>query len=855
MEQASPDGTGSWLRQRRTQALLTQEELASLAGLNARTIREIERGRIARPRAATMRILMAALARIEQVSPGPVGAAGVKPQELPPPRYAFVGRMAEVTELNRFLVTAPSVRAPVMSVAGVAGVGKSMLAVHWAHLVRHRFPDGQLYMDLHGYDCPQPTLPTDALAAFLRGFGLQDGEMPADVDERAARYRSLTAGRRVLVVLDNARSTEQVETLLPAASGCAVIVTSREPLPELAVQYGAVGLELDLLPDVDAVHLLRQTIGERVVQDPAAASAIARSCDYLPLTLRVAAEYAAGRPDEPLTVVARELAALNHRPAGPGSARQTAGSLRAVLSWSVSHLPAPARETFTLLGLHPDRDFDTHAAAALCGCGTDEVRTRLAQLVDARLLDEFRPGRYAFHDLMRNYAKDLAGCLGEEAHQPRERLFRFYEFTAAAAMTIVYPEERHHRPPIAHPDTPTLHFDSTLAASSWLDQERANLIMVGELATDTHPRITCSLSTLLWRYLANGVFHTEAAVLHEAALTASDGVGDQAGKARALTNLAAARWSLGRPHEAAQLLEEAVRVAQCSDDRVGEARAQNHLSGMYWFLGRLADGVKHYEITLSLRDEVKYEPLEHFVYPNLAAPFERYGRTAESIGPLQRALALARRSRDAVAAGYALCVLAVTHRLRGQLEDARAYAIQAQKESRNLGYRLNEVPALNELGLICVRTGDVQDALRHLSVGLTLSRDTLDRSNEGYALLYQAEAYLRYRRYETAAASAEDALAIGRATHDGDLEAKAHNMLGLCCDGEGAALEAIGYHSTAMDLAVRKGNVLEQACAHLGLSTAHRSLGNHVPSAAHLRTGTSALRELDVQAPWWAPAC
>ena len=342
------------------------------------------------------------------------GARGgaLPPRQLPQAARHFSGRSAELVVLRQITdEPADAGRPAVIAVTGAAGVGKTALALRWAHEVAFRFPDGQLHADLRGYDPGSPVPPAEVLARFLRSLGVPGAEIPADQTERAARFRSLLTGQRVLVVLDNARSAEHVRPLLPATPGCAVVVTSRDSLAGLVVRDGAQRLDLDLLPLTDAVHLLRSLIGGRVDADPAAAQTLAVECARLPLALCAAAELAAGCPAAPLAELVRQLGDRHQRLDlldGGGDPRT---ALRAVFSWSYQHLDSDSARALRLLGLHPGIDIEPYAGAALMGTTVAQARRLLSALARAHLIRPVGPARYAMHDLLRVYAAELAvGC-------------------------------------------------------------------------------------------------------------------------------------------------------------------------------------------------------------------------------------------------------------------------------------------------------------------------------------------------------------------------------------------------------------------------------------------------------------
>ena len=330
-------------------------------------------------------------------------------------------------------------------------MGKTALAVRWSRRAASAFPDGQLYVNLRGYDPGQPVPPGDALAGFLRALGMAGQDIPPETDERAAAYRSLLDGRRVLVVLDNAASVEQVRPLLPGCPSCLVVVTSRDSLAGLVARHGARRLDLDMLPLPDALGLLRTLIGGRVDAEPEAAAALAKQCARLPLALRVAAELAAASPDSRLAGLAGELASEQRRLDLLDAGGDERTAVRGVFSWSYRHLPAGAARAFRLLGLHPGPDFDAYAVAALTGASATQARDVLALLARAHLVHPAgRRGRYGMHDLLRAYASHLAEA--EDSDDARDaalsRLFDYYLAAAASAMDALVPAERHYRPRI-----------------------------------------------------------------------------------------------------------------------------------------------------------------------------------------------------------------------------------------------------------------------------------------------------------------------------------------------------------------------------------------------------------------------
>ncbi|TQM84938.1 putative ATPase [Saccharothrix saharensis] len=387
-----------------------------------------------------------------------------RPRQLPLSVGTFTGRERELAELDARLRGGTS-GVVISAVSGTAGVGKTALAVHWAHGVADEFPDGQLYVNLRGYDREPPLTPDDVLAGFLRALGVSD--IPSDGGERAARYRTLLADRRVLVVLDNAGRVDQVLPLLPGGPSCFVVVTSRDRMSTLRVRYGAHGVDLDLLPLDDALRLLRATVGPRVDDEPGAARALVRSCASLPLALGITAEIAAVRERTPLADIAEELAD-ERRLLGVADDDH---SIRTVFSWSLKTLDERCRLVFRFLGLHPGREYDVPALAALADLPAPEVRRAVDDLLRVHLVAEVADGRLRTHDLLAAYARDLAAehFAAAEAERSSARLFEHYRRLTAHAVKAVTGGRQSHRRAVAAP-TGGLKPDR-----AWFATERLNL--------------------------------------------------------------------------------------------------------------------------------------------------------------------------------------------------------------------------------------------------------------------------------------------------------------------------------------------------------------------------------------------
>lgn len=685
------------------------------------------------------------------------------PAQLPADVYAFTGREHELSTLDGLLpeTGGASTAVVVSAVSGTAGVGKTSLALRWAHRVRDRFPDGQLYVDLRGYDAEQPLTAADALARFLSALGLADKDIPFDVDDRAARYRTELNGQRVLVLLDNAAAVDQIRLLLPGTPGCLVVVTSRDSLAGLVARHGARRLDLDLLPLRDAVHLLGRLIGRRVTAEPAAAEALAEECARLPLALRVAAELAAARPAIPLSALVEELEDQQRRLDLLDAGLDPHTAVRAVFSWSYQNLANDPAATFRLLGLHPGQDFDPYAAAALGNGGLAEARQLLDRLARVHLIEEHQRGRYKMHDLLRAYASDLVTAADSAAdrHAARTRLFDLYLAAAASAMDKLHPAERHRRPRVAAPGTPAPEFTTAKLAGAWLDAERANLIAVCVHA-EAHawPGHAVHLANTLFRYLDTKGLNAEALVIHSLGRKAAVRVGDGASEARALLNLGLVYWHQGLLTEAAEHLRLALDryVAAHVDD--GQASAHKNLGVVLWRQGDLNGAAQH----------------------------------------LTEALETYRRLDDVVGQAEALGNLGLVHQRLDRLDLALEHHRQALTLFERVGYRVGEAYALNDLGTVHLRLGQPAEAAEELRYALARFRQIGERAGEAEALNGLGQALCASGVLDEAAAQHSEALAVATEIGDRYEQARAHTGIAAVRESVGDLEQARRHWETAL---------------------------------------------------------
>jgi len=774
------------------------------------------------------------------------------PHQLPAGTSHFVGRAEELRQLSTLLDTATEDGGTVVisAVSGTAGVGKTALALRWAHRVRGEFPDGQLYVNLRGYDPDQPLSAADALARFLRALGVAGAEIPLEVDERAASYRSLLDGRRVLVVLDNAATVEQVRPLLPGTPSALVVVTSRDSLAGLVARHGARRLDLDLLPCEDAVALLGALIGGRVAAEPAAAAVLAGQCARLPLALRIAAELAATHPTTSLAGLVEELVDEQRRLGALNAGGDPRTAVRAVFSWSYLHLPVEAARAFRLLGLHPGPDLDRYATAALTDTGLEQAQHVLDLLGRAHLVQSTGPGRYGMHDLLRGYATSLAGI--EDSEDERRaaltRLFDYYLATASAAMHTLYPAEAHHRPLIPPRTTPIPGVTDPAAARAWLDTERATLTATcAHTAAHGWPGHTTRLAATMYRYLEVGGHYPDALTIHTHARHAARYTGDSASEAHALTNLGVVSWQQGRYKQATDHLQQALALFSEINDRTGEVRALTNLGLLSWQQGHFQQAAEHLQQALTLAREIGHRVSETRALTNLGLVYWREGHYQQATEHLQQALTLAREIGHQVGETHALTSLGLVYQHQGHYQQATEHLQQALTLAREIGHQAGETRALTSLGLVYQHQGHYQQATKHQQQSLALCREIGDRAGEAYALGNLGLVYGRQGHYQQAVDHLQQSMALIREIGDRvGYEAETLNSVGETHHATGYHEQAHVHHNAALTLASQTGDRYEQARAHHGIAHTHHATGDLDQARHHWRRALILYTDLGV---------
>ncbi len=742
---------------------------------------------------------------------GEAAPARRAPRQLPAAVAGFTGRAAELEALTKILRSAEvGTRGTVVisAIGGTAGVGKTALAVHWAHQAAEVFPDGQLYVNLRGYDPGRPMSATDALAGFLRSLGVPGQDIPAEEAERAARYRSLLADQQMLIVLDNASSAEQVRPLLPGTPACTVLVTSRDALAGLVARDGAHRLDLDLLPLQDAISLLRELTGARADTSTGAIAALAQLCCRLPLALRVAAELIAARPSVPLGELVGELTDQQRRLDRLDAGGDSRTAIRAVFSWSYRYLDADAARAFRLAGLHPGSDFDPYAVAALTGSELQQARRMLDKLARAHLIQPGGPGRHGMHDLLRAYARELADARDTELERRAALtgLFDHYLHTAATAMDTLYPAERHRRPSIHPPTTASPPVTDPAEARLWLDAELANLVTAAGHATDSGwPGHAIRLALTLFRYLDAGGLYPEAVTIHTCACRAASDTGDRAGEADAHNGLGAVDLRQGRYQQAADHFQQSLALFRQTGDRIGQARALGNLGNARFQQGCYDQATSLHEQALGLYRAAGDRIGETITLGNLGGVEQQQGRYEKAAHHHEQSLALARATGNSNSESYALLNLGIVSSLRGRYPNAISQLHQALILFRETGQRRGEAAALTRIGDVHLRQGRSEQASHHHQQCLALCREIGDRSGEAEALNGLGEVLLLTSQPDDARTRHATALDLASQIGDRYQQARAHNGLGHAHHATGDLDQAWRHWQEALALYVELG--------------------------------------------------
>ena len=648
------------------------------------------------------------------------------PAQLPHPIPDFTGRDAELGRLDALVAggnrgTGASV--VITAITGTAGVGKTALAVHWAHQVSGRFPDGQLYVNLRGFDPTGSAMkPAEAIRGFLDAFGVPPQQLPASLEAQEGLYRSLLAGRRVLLLLDNAGGEDQVRPLLPGSPGCLVIVTSRSELPGLIVTEGAQPVVVDLMSADEARQLLSRRIGEsRVSDETQAADDIMTLCARLPLALMLVAARAATHPDFRLFALAAELREAGGSLDAFGGDDQ-ATNVRAVFSWSYQRLSIPGSRLFRLLGLHFGPDISIAAVGSLAGMRREQIRPALAELARAHLVTERIPGRFALHDLLRAYATEVAYAQDPEDYRfaARQRMIDHYLHTACHADKLIDPlRDRPFALADSRPDVMPEHPADQKHALAWLETEHAVLLAVLRQATGFDSRIW-QMAWVLASFFDYQGHWRDWRESQTIALEASRRLSDKLAQAHSSRLLGSVSIQLSSYEGAREHLEDALDMFGELGDNAGQADAHHNLA---WML-------------------------------------ERQGRYREAIPHVQEALALARAAGDRSRQARALNAVGWFHAQVGDYQEALICCRQALDLQDEIGDRFGEAATYDSLGYAHRHLGETMEAVACYQQAIKLYSELGDLYNEADTLVSLGDAHQAFGDAKSASIVWQRALTI-----------------------------------------------------------------------------------------------
>ena len=852
---------GARLRAHRRAAGLSQQELAERAGLSIRAISNLERGRTRSPYRDSLVRLADSLsltggAREEFLAAGRHTEAQIDahlgiPRHLPAPVPGFVGRADSSAALSRLLP--PIGDTQIAAISGTPGVGKTALAVHWAHQVAPDFPDGQLYVNLRGYDAGPPRSPADALAGLLRALGVDPERIPDETDERAALFRSVLADRRVLLLLDNARDAEQVRPLLPGAPGSAVIVTSRDALAGLIARDGAARVELPLLPPEDAETLLRTLIGSRADAEPEALQTLVAQCCRLPLALRIAAELVVTREGAEISELVAELSDLRRRLDVLDAGGDPGTAVRAVLSWSYRQLDPSVALALRMVALHPGADFGTFAAAALVRSDVPTTRRMLDRLARAYLVHPVGPDRYELHDLLRSFAREQGEAEDVEAarQDALEALYDYYLGFTAAAMDLRFPVEAGRRPKRSTqaPAAPIAVMRTADEAQSWLDAERSNLTAVVAFATvDTAGSAlearAIELSATVERYLNFGHHLADAIAVQVSALRAARRGDDRKAEATALTHLGFVEWERGRHRQATDYQRQALALFREIGDEYGQGRVLHRLALVERALGNFEAARANAEQVLTAcrrRDDKLGQARALHLLGTLSLAQSRF---PEAQSYLRESLALLDELTDQRSRSVTLKELGVIELRFGRVADAADYFRQAQALCQDAGNRSGEAEAMSQLGLVQLRYGRTEAAIDLQERALSVFREIEDRHGESEVLTRYALTEVQSGRPLHAIGMLEPALQLARQLGARPVETTVLNSLGEALLAADRADRAPARHLAAAELAEQTGDIGERARARHGLANAHAALGHRDRAVDHARAALAMYTEM-----------
>jgi tetratricopeptide (TPR) repeat protein len=650
-------------------------------------------------------------------------------RQLPRDTAHFTGRSRDLASLDALLTGTPAAGATsviVSAIAGMAGIGKTALAVHWAHRVRDRFPDGDLYVNLRGYGPGEPLSPVEGLGNFLRAMNVPLDRIPPDVETRAAMYRTLLSQQRVLILLDNAGSSDQVRPFLPSSPGCMVVITSRSMLPELVALEGADRIVLDALSEDEACALLGKILGpSRIAADAGATAGIVQNCACLPLALRIVAGHAAMHPGRPLDEFAQALADESRRLDVLSIGDDDVAAIRTVFSWSYRRLQPQLARVFRMLGLHAGPDISVEAAAALLNAAPSVARELVDRIAAVHLIELSAAGRYRFHDLMRNYASERA--FAEETGASRgdavERVVLWYLHAATLArraLVVGHPNRLFSLPDgFSIPPGPLPDFTSPKAALNWCDTELENLVAAVRQAVDYgRPDLACWLPVALQPYFQRRTPYGPWLDTHASGLAA----------------------------------------AQAAHDLHAEGELHRGIGGAYYYRGQYDLSLAHQRKALDCYHKLGWEG--EIVLVNLGSVCAALGLYDDSFDYLHQAVATCRQTGHRNTEAFALQSLGATCQRLDRFEESVVYCMDAINIFHETGDRFGLGIALGRLAYAYLRQEELAEAISFLRKAADNAREIDDYPTEAWATEVLGTAMYRTGQKDAAGETWQTALTL-----------------------------------------------------------------------------------------------
>jgi tetratricopeptide (TPR) repeat protein len=665
--------------------------------LNAWATRHLRMLRAVDGAHAAGRLAATARTEIDRHAPEPT----VVPRQLPAVPRNFAGREAELSALDRIADEAsePGGAVVVSAIGGTAGIGKTTLAVYWARAAADRFPDGHLYVNLRGYGPGKPLDPAEAVRGFLDAFAVPPKEVPTTLDGQTGLYRSLLAGRRMLVLLDNARDVDQVRPLLPGSAGCLALVTSRDRLAGLVAEQDAHPLRLDLLTANEARTMLADRLGpQRVFGEPEAVDRIIAACAGLPLVLAIVAARAAAHPDFSLEDLAAELTGLD-----------AFADVRTVFSWSYRGLDPASARLFRLLGRHPGPDIGIAAATSLAGA---PAHRPLRDVADAHLVTEHRPGRFTCHDLLRTYAAELAEDQdsAEDRQAATQRMLDHYLRTADRAAHLLDP----YRTVLALPEpvagSAPEELADTARALAWYTAEHRVLLAVVTQEAPGFDAYLHRLASTLSSYLYRAGYWHDWVTVEEAALRAAQRDGDRHERAYAHRGLARVYLRLDREDAALAQLRQALECYAGLGDEVGQAHTHLNLAEVFDQFDRQELALRHALLALDGYRAADHQPGQAKALNSVGWSLSQQGEHREAVGYCHEALDLQLALGDHNGSADTLDSLGHAYHQLRDYELAGTYYERAAELFRETGNRPEEGLTLDHLGDVAADAGDLDTA-------------------------------------------------------------------------------------------------------------------------------------------------